>query len=563
MALERIIAMVVDTKTITLYRSDGSKIELAQGTPGIKEIVDHVLPIVTAGGIAEIEIDKHSNPYRDFELLASSALQFFRVAKQVIQPLFEQLAASAEAANPVITPVKAGAVPAETTLKEALDTPDIQAAVKTIMEQATPAASDSFGSVGSDETVIAKVGDTIVPGMENLKEHFKYSNAIGSTIGLEKLIQRMAAYVDKRQHSVEDLLRFLKKADLPIADDGSIIAYKVLASTDNKSVFVDKHTHKVKQRVGSFVCVDESLVDKNRRNECSNGLHIARRGYVGGFSSSNDVCMVTKIAPEDVIVVPHGDPSKVRVCAYHIVGQLSNVAYKLLRNDEPMTSDAPTVELLSKIVAGNHIDRIEEVRIHGQLGNNVTITEMVNGRKVKKQLAKVANSKTTTKHTALDDATKVEAEREKTSVNPKAVSAVVAEGGRKAEARKLMDIIQNDGMTSPAIRKKTAQQLLDFKKAKKVGWHALGISDGELTEIVQTAAMELPKAPQKPKEAPKSSKVPVEPAGSLSRQDRARSLFNKAEWSALWIFKKQVKISWVSLGFSNPEIEKIARNKPE
>ncbi|MEL2330844.1 hypothetical protein, partial [Klebsiella pneumoniae] len=86
----------------------------------------------------------------------------------------------------------------------------------------------------------------------------------------------------------------------PIADDGCIVIYKLLLKdgpSDHKEFsYRDIHSQKVPQSVGTLVCMNESLVDPDRRNECSNGLHVARRQYLGNFSGN--VCVLAKVAPE-------------------------------------------------------------------------------------------------------------------------------------------------------------------------------------------------------------------------------------------------------------------------
>jgi hypothetical protein len=177
----------------------------------------------------------------------------------------------------------------------------------------------------------------------------------------------------------------MEKGDLPLAEDGCIIAYKVLRYKKDKETgkilhYVDCHTGKIPQKVGSFLVVDEKLVDTNRRNECSNGLHIARRGYVGGFSG--DVCVLAKIAPEDVVTVPHNDPNKVRVMGYHILAELPKDAFAQLKRNVAATSIPEVQKLLTDAIKGNHVAKLEEVRVTKQLGEGIIITQLVNGKKI-------------------------------------------------------------------------------------------------------------------------------------------------------------------------------------
>jgi hypothetical protein len=558
--IEKIIAMVVDQTQITLYRPDGTTIEILQGSPGVREIVDTVLPIVTAGDVAEVDVDRSSqNPYREFESVASGLVQFFRVAKKVVAPILAEIMEEIEkensgkaAAGAIVTPMTVGSVPPNSTGSEPTQPapapdasrPEMRAAVDEILANAEPIASNEGApQLNEDETVVAVVDGKAIPGVEQVAKQLSYAAKLGSTQGIERLLQRLAAVADKRMHSVQDVLRFLEKADLPIADDGSIIAYKALNSKGKNGTFVDCHTRKVQQRVGSFVCVDESLVDKNRRNECSNGLHIARRGYLQSFGG--DVLTLCKIAPEDIIVVPHNDPNKVRVCGYHIIARIPGDAARKIRQDRPMTDNKEAQELLKKAIAGDHIDRIEQVKIGGQQGSNITVTPLVMDLTDK---APASTPSSNIEHTALDDERR---EGARSSVDPKKVSqqhvAAAQTSARVQKAKGLMDII--DLSQDDNHRKAAAEQLLAFKKSSKVSWEKLGITEGQIEEITTAAAYEPP--------------VPPAPVVEESRSDKARRLFKGKDFVALWDLKRRAKVSWAVLGFNEAETVTINNKKPE
>lgn len=273
------------------------------------------------------------------------------------------------------------------------------AAVNEIMKHAVPASSPSFheedvakqGNVVEDNgitdsqkneqsteshTIIAVVDGKVIPGMEKIKTQFSRAAKLGSTLGVENFLKRLASVIEKRSHSVEDLLKFMERGDLPIANDGSILIYKVLKRVSNHTTgkFVDCHTGNVEQWVGAYVCMDESLVDRNRSNECSNGLHVARRGYIRNFSGS--VCVLAKLAPEDVIAVPEYDANKMRVCGYHIIMELSDKQYSLIKQNKPLTDDEEGKYLLACAIAGNHVQKTHEVRITAQKGGGIKVTKL-------------------------------------------------------------------------------------------------------------------------------------------------------------------------------------------
>jgi hypothetical protein len=135
---------------------------------------------------------------------------------------------------------------------------------------------------------------------------------------------------------------------------------------------VDCHTGRVAQRVGSKVQMADNMVDPDRRKECSNGLHIARRSYLRGFGG--DAIVLVKIEPEDVIAVPEYDNSKMRVCAYHIIADVTDLAFSTLKSNKPMTEEPSLAKLLGEVLAGKHAPVSEFVTIRGQNGTDIEVT---------------------------------------------------------------------------------------------------------------------------------------------------------------------------------------------
>lgn len=221
----------------------------------------------------------------------------------------------------------------------------------------------------------AIVGKHEIEGVEKIQHQLEaVANGEADSIGLVNFMKRLADFPKERSHTVQELLRFLERGDLPLANDGSILAYKVLTSTGEDGWFVDCHTRKVRQCVGARVSMSEDLIDPSRRNECSTGLHIARRGYLRHFPG--DIIALVKIAPEDVVAVPEYDANKMRVAAYHIIGLIPSRLHEVLRNNNNMTDGEEGAELLGAAVAGLHIGVTHEVVIRSNMGGDVVITDV-------------------------------------------------------------------------------------------------------------------------------------------------------------------------------------------
>lgn len=204
-----------------------------------------------------------------------------------------------------------------------------------------------------------------------------------------KGFKKFIANYKKIKHSAtaQELLHWMNVGDLPIADDGCIIGYKILRrDRRNNERFVDPHSGTVSQGLGSMVTMPYSKVLDNRRVLCGTGLHIAARDYVQFFSG--DVLTLVKIRPQDVVSVSESENTKMRVCSYHIVGVLNDEDYSRVKHRTPFPIDSNGARLLADAVTGNHVAVLEVVKI-GE-GNNPT-NKKIETKKTKNK--KNANNK--------------------------------------------------------------------------------------------------------------------------------------------------------------------------
>ncbi len=612
MADIEIAGAVLDKERLTLYKTDGTSLIIPQGDPRLKTIVEKILPVIQAGGIAYLNDDVVNN-FAAFQKKAGG-IKFFRVLKSAVAHIFHK----DEDEQP--KPFSAGTVPS----KAPVQNPTAQAAAaqqvqatraETVLNQkagATPAPKKPIPVLGAglltperdmsrpgyqhtalrdDETIVAAVGDKVVPGMEKLEGQFRNISAGANPGGVAKLIERLSAMIDKRAHSVEDILKFLEGSDLQVADNGDIIAYKLVQSTTRHSdkvvaqgegIFYDCHSQMVPQRLGSVVCVDESMVDKNRRNDCSNGLHVATRAYLAGFSG--DTVLQIRVAPEDVIVVPHGDARKVRVCRYHIVGILSKRDYENLKAGRAMTDNPESQTSLAKVLAGDHVGRLEEVRITGQQGQGVVITAIAEGHDISGMLpiTKTVNAAPTA--TAIPEPASA---RKADPVDPKAVAVQAAASkpaavkpvqgsARQIEAARLHGLMTN-GDYPLETRQRAARDLKAFKSKAKVSWSALMLPEDtsnriqSISDLVQAPTAQAPKA-EPVKAAPKAAPAPKAPTQKASkptvgaREQLAQSYYSEmtdtkralsdrqASGRKLKELKTKAKVSWEKLGFDTSAV---------
>lgn len=567
----RIIAAVVDTRELTMYKEDGESIVIPQGDPRIRDLVAKLVPAIEADNYCDLELsDLESLPhYGAVQEQTNGFIQFFRVLKSSLKGLLKQLdqlnidpTAEPEAPIPVAdlrigsfpvedVPVKKGKKDedeSENVVAQA-STTQAQAAVNEIMSHAIPATSPRFHKpMTKDETVVAVMPEsgTLVSGVEKLDIQIQAVAAkLGSAAGVQRFFERVASV--KRNHSVSDLLTFMQKGELPIADDGTVLVYKRLQSTSTPGVFVDCHSKKVTQRVGSHVFMDEKLVDANRYADCSNGLHVARRDYLTAFHG--DVTVLAKLAPEDVIAVPHRDARKLRAKGYHIIAKLSDEDASRVNSNKPMKDTV----LLGNAVAGNHIGIIETVEITEAKGGGLIITP------VNEKPAEVVLDKT--KQTQSLD-TIEQTTKEGSQVDAVALAKSIGDkkSGRQQQAEDLIVKVMEAKTQNAQID--AAKALVAFKKASKVSWERLGITEKEAQRVIDIAGGSHVPEPAPVKKEKPAKAAPWKPTGATPRE-RIQSYLSqpltKEIAEAIYREKKAAKKGWDKLGVSDTQLNQLTR----
>ena len=564
----RVVSAVADKKQAILYLEDGETLVIKQGDHRLGDLLDHIIPITIRGEIAVVDLQDFSI-YAAFEKKTQGATKFFRMAKNKVKGWFggqteTHKATISEDGKQAIMAAVMG-----TNMTE-----------KEVSEHGQPV--DMTDEIGPDEVVVAVVTTpatetqpekkAVIPGVQAIKSLIDHAVRTNSAEAVQNFLIRCAQFIDKRQHSVDDLMRFLERGDLPLAEDGSIIAYKMLKygrHPKGGEYFVDCHSGNVSQRVGSYVCVNENLVDLNRRNECSNGLHIARRGYLSGFKG--DVCVLCKIDPEDVMVVPHNDPNKVRVKGYHILGVMSDEAMKLLMTNKPMTGEEDALEMVYRAIKGDHIDRIERVQINGQCGSNVVVTKLKHDKN-RGRNAFTHTGSDLKKAAALDDEANITG-----AVDPREINKRVTTEHEKLSGTIPDTVITDelDGMSDEELERLTAPDEPEEETSPDYGDYQgehpdddglePDADDEELKDaadfydaVVANGGTNegmggLINEPEPtPAPAPGKTTAPT-------KAEQARALYDAGDMAALQAFKKKAKKGWSVLGFTEKEVKKILK----
>ena len=519
--LVTIVGISVDAQNAVLYLEDGSTVTIAQGDPRLPIIVDAAKKHIPVDGSAVVDIAepvKVRNEFKETEEGTGGLIKFFRVAKSFIKNFIDtESPEKVDESVAHISPLELGIKPGQTILEveEADDTTyaleaPVAEGVKPIemtndqkIELATARMRElaGKGSTVDDpefhkpitdedpDTIVAvntKTG-SVIPHAHKLSSQMKAASKLKDFRGFVNFLNRLEPVLKDRGHSAEDLMKFIEHGDLPIADDGCIVIYKRLKQSGY--IFVDVHSGRIKQNVGSYVFMKPGLVDPNRRQDCSNGLHVASLGYLSSFSGN--VTVMAKVRPEDVFAVPEYSHTKMRVCGYHILAVLPESLRTHVNSGGSISSIPEGKELLNKVLRGAHVGITELVEVGGHNGSNVTYTKVENTEAAKAEEVKVDLVKETLEQSDLSEAAPVEKAAPVLAADLKEPAPDVAPEIKKTKIDLLWEQFEAAYLAEDLpTAQKFAEELISTKQKAKKGWAKLGISaeDAELILSIREAS---------------------------------------------------------------------------
>ena len=379
-----------------------------------------------------------------------------------------------------------------------------------------PLVSSVQVTVGKDKVII--------PHVDNLQAHMARAAKDGSP-SVTNFFKRLTPIIQARKHSGEDLMKFIKRSEMPLTNTGRIIAYKRVTSAEEGYV-VDTHSRKIKQRVGSRVTMPVDMVDDSRHNSCSTGLHVANLGYLGGFAG--DKTLIVLVDPENFIAVPHGEDTKARVCSYDIIGMMNANSHNTAMSGSHVSGDQTFEQLIVDAVEGRSIVPFEEIFVGAKKITSVSLLE-----KPEPVEQPVSKKPTTGKSLAEDPTPKTKAaDGSKTLAKAREAKAQTLNPKKNGLPQDIYNafVLLTKGATKAAVAKA-------FQTSTR--------SIGRWMEKHNYEAFV--KAQDKP---------------TLTIREQARQMFDAGQYKALWEFKTQKKKSWVALGFTGHEENMIIANKP-
>jgi hypothetical protein len=163
---------------------------------------------------------------------------------------------------------------------------------------------------------------------------------------IEPMVKFMENLLENPSHrAVNELYEFLEKNTLPITPDGCFLAYKrvqdsyldvhsgtvlnkpAYALTEEERASLPQVSGKKKEVTvhlvdgQTVVEMPRFLVNDDKNQTCSEGLHFCSQDYLGSFGGNR--IMILKINPADVVSIPTDyNRSKGRACKYVVLGEL-------------------------------------------------------------------------------------------------------------------------------------------------------------------------------------------------------------------------------------------------
>ncbi len=440
---------------------------------------------------------------------------------------------------------------------------------KTTNQDKLAAASEKLAALGAistddanfhtdvkeDEVVVAVTNNGVIPGVENLHRHLRQSAKLKDYKGFTKFLERLAPVIKDRLHSVEDLMKFMETAELPIADDGSILFLKRLkfrGEENGKRVFVDCHSGNIRQWVGCKVQVREDLVDPDRRQDCSNGLHVASMSYIRHFGGN--VTILGKVAPEDVFAVPEYNTNKMRVAAYHIIAELPEEERCNVNSGIYLSKTEVGKKLLNDAIVGNHSSPTTLVMVGGHYGTNLKYTNLSSGSV--EQFRTVASKEALNMEESLNEALAAEPVKA-TDLKPIVNKAPTV----KEQIQELIKEFLN--ATTPEDKLAAADLLVEMRGKARKPWAALGVGSDVVSKIADVRTTYTAKPIGKPKPVKQTkvnrSATATKVAPSGKHVDNLRSILNDTSYSdyqkghALQDYKRHAKKSFTAMGLTEEE----------
>lgn len=151
-------------------------------------------------------------------------------------------------------------------------------------------------------SLASRLVEIIQSGISNLDSYIKF---------LEN------TYNNPSSNSREQLYQFIEHKEMPITDDGCVLAWKGVSGD-----YLDKHSGKFSNKVGTVNQMPRRDVDDNPNNHCSKGFHVGSKSYADSWAGEDGKLMIVKYDPADAVSVPDDHNfEKLRVTRYTVIAE--------------------------------------------------------------------------------------------------------------------------------------------------------------------------------------------------------------------------------------------------
>ncbi|AZV02042.1 hypothetical protein Arno162_2 [Pectobacterium phage Arno162] len=187
--------------------------------------------------------------------------------------------------------------------KTAYQLMNVTKAIKTFSKGSITVKGDAlyYGELEMRSTLVTRILDLMANGDSGFKKLVNF---------FERLMNNPS------KQSVEQLWDFIAHLDVEIDEEGFIVGWKKVRNVGG--CLFDSYTGKVPNDVGNIVEMPRHMVNDNRHQTCSQGLHVGAWSYVKGFSG--DTITKVRVDPADVVSVPSDyNGQKMRASKYLVL----------------------------------------------------------------------------------------------------------------------------------------------------------------------------------------------------------------------------------------------------
>jgi hypothetical protein len=163
----------------------------------------------------------------------------------------------------------------------------------------------------------------------------------------------------------------------------------------SETVYTDNYTRTMTIKIGELVQQDRKKCDGDPRKDCSNGLHVGNKSFLGRghFGGQGIVVLVN---PSKVVAVPEYNKDKMRVCEYFPIGLAEyDEDGKLIEIDidvfeyEYLSHDLEIIEGLATLSTLE----LEELKANSIIPQELTKESILNAYTSLEEASKVVNSR--------------------------------------------------------------------------------------------------------------------------------------------------------------------------